>query len=145
MKQLSILIFLLILYNNIIAQDKWYKVTKNDIATMSLELGAGYTTGWREEVLYHPNALFRHFPNLNRNFWDNRISSKRNDIKDANHMLKASYTLMHLTAIAIKVGDFKQYKRWKKVRKIAFDVFKNYCAYQAGFYLSYNLTHKNKL
>lgn len=145
MKKLLILLLCIIIYSNIEAQSKWYTVTKNDIVTMSLELSAGYTTGWREEVLYHPNALFRNFPKLNRNFWDNRISSQRDDLKDANHVLKASYTFMHLTAIAVKVSDFKQYKGWKKVGKITFDVLKNYCAYQLGFYLSYNLTHQNKL
>ena len=136
---------LLLLSFNVHAQKNWYAVTNNDIATMSLELGAGYATGWREEVLYHPNALFRRFPDLNRNFWDNRISSQRDDLKDANHVLKGSYTMMHLAAISIKVGDYKEYKSWQKLLRILYTLGINYAAYQTGFFLSYNLTHKNKL
>ncbi len=127
------------------AQKKWYSISKNDIATMSCEVGAGYLQGWREEVIYHPNALFEHFPKLNPNFWDNRVSWQKGNIKDANHILKFGVTACHLTAIVIKTGDLKNYKGARKILKIVADVAKNYAAYQLGFFLSYNVTHHNKL
>ncbi len=127
------------------AQKKWYSFSKNDIATMSCEMGAGYLQGWREEVIYHPNALFEHFPKLNANFWDNRISWQRGNIKDANHILKFGVTAFHLTAVVIKTGDLKSYKGARKILKIIGDIAKNYAAYQLGFFLSYNVTHHNKL
>jgi hypothetical protein len=143
MKKYS-LIIMFIAFNTAAIAQKWYSVSKNDIATMSLEMGAGYAQGWREEVLYHPNALFAHFPNLNKNFWDNRLSWQRGHIRDANHILKFSVTAFHLTAVAIKIGDYKSLPKKQRVKKILFDVFKNYAAYQLGFFLSYNLTHHNK-
>jgi hypothetical protein len=145
MKHIIYIILFVLITNNLTAQKKWYSITKNDIAIMSLEIGAGYAQGWREEVLYHPNALFRRFPNLNRNFWDNRISWQRNTILDANHVLKATTTTMRLTAICIKIGGWKDLKKQDRWKKILFDIVKYYASYQLGFFLSYNLTHNNQL
>lgn len=108
--------------------------SKNDIPVMSLMFGAGYLVGWREEVLYHPNALFKHFPNLNKNYWDNRRYKRHN----ANHHLKTAYTSMFIAAAVIKIGDKKKWYYY------LIDGVKYVIAYKAGFYASYNLTHKNK-
>lgn len=143
MKQLATILFILI-FLNAGAQKKWYSITKNDLTTMSFEAVAGYGQGWREEVLYHPNALFTHFPNLNRRFWDSRESWKNGNIKDANHLLKAGITLSHLAAVAFKIGNYKEYKK-QRFLKILADIAKNYAAYQIAFFLSYNITHHNKL
>ena len=126
-------------------QQKWYSFSKSDIATLSLEAGAGYAQGWREEVLYHPNALFKHFPNLNRNFWDSRISWQGGGIKDANHLLKAGVTSMHIAAVVVRISDIQKFKGWRRVLKITGDGIKHYAAYQLGFFLAYNVTHKNHL
>lgn len=142
MKQFATILFILICLKAD-AQHKW--ITKNDLATMSLEALAGYGQGWREEVLYHPNALFTHFPNLNHRFWDSRESWKNGNIKDANHLLKAGITLSHLAAVAIKIGNYKEYKKGKRFLKILADIAKNYASYQIGFFLGYNVTHHNKL
>lgn len=126
---------------------KWYSVSKNDLWVMGMEVGAGYSQGWREEVLYHPHQLFKHFPNLNRKFWDARWSWTNGDAYkwDANHVLKGTTTAFHLAALVIKVGDIKAYKRKDRWKKILFDAAKYYLSYQAGFALSYNLTHGNKV
>ena len=122
-----------------------FKISKNDIAIMSIEVGAGYMQGWREETLYHPNELFKHFPNLSRSFWDNRISWKNATKFDANHVLKGGIVASQLVAIVIKTGDLKEYPKRKRLLKILVDLGKYYFSYQLGFFLSYNLTHQNKL
>lgn len=112
---------------------------------MSIEVGAGYMQGWREEVLYHPNALFRHFPKLSRTFWDNRITWQQRGKFDANHVLKGGIVTSQLIAIVIKTGDIKDYPKKKRLLKILIDLGKYYVSYQLGFFLSYNITHHNKL
>jgi hypothetical protein len=102
---------------------------------MGLQFTAGYAQGWREEVLYHPNALFKNHPNLNRSFWDNRQWKRWN----ANHLLKSIVATSHTAAIVIKIGGEK--KNWKQY---AVDAVKYYGSYKLGFFISYNLTHKNK-
>ena len=74
MKILTILI-LLLATQIVIAQKKWYHVSNNDIAVMSIEVVAGYSQGWRDEVQYNTKQLFRQFPNSNRSFWDIRVEN----------------------------------------------------------------------
>lgn len=130
-------------------EKKWYQISSNTVAVMSLQVAGGYAEGWREEVLYHPNELFRRFPNLNRNFWDNRISwqNKRKfaGFQDANHLLKFANTSMNIASVVIKLGDIKSYKKKDRWKKIAFDALLLYASKQAGFFLAYNVTHRNKL
>ena len=148
MKNIIILIMLVALSGSLraqIQQPKWYAINKNQMVTMGLEMTAGYVQGWREEILYHPNALFRNFPKLNPNFFDNRISWQKGNIIDANHLAKGIITGLHLVAVVIKVGDIKKYKGWNKVKKIGGDLVKHYVAYQIGFFLAYNVTHKNPI
>jgi hypothetical protein len=133
------LIILLLLTNAAFAQ---FKITGNDAAIMGLQFTAGYAQGWREEVLYHPNALFINHPNLNRRFWDNRIQSPCGFLNmewNADHLLKSIVTTSHIAAIVIKIGGEK--KNWKQY---AVDAVKYYGSYKLGFFVSYNLTHKNK-
>lgn len=116
-------------------------VTKNDLVIMGIEVGSGYMQGWREEVLYHPNELFRHFPKLSRTFWDNRVTWKQPGKFDANHVLKGGIILSQLVAISVKASDLGK----RSFKKIFLDILKYYASYQLGFFLSYNLTHNNKL
>jgi len=74
MKILTTLI-LLLATQIVIAQKKWYHVSNNDIAVMSIEVVAGYSQGWRDEVQYNTKQLFRQFPNSNRSFWDIRVEN----------------------------------------------------------------------
>jgi hypothetical protein len=143
MKILLILLFPLCCFS----QGKWYKITKNDWLVMSMEVGAGYSQGWREQTLYHPHQLFEQFPNLNRKFWDCRWSWTNGDAYkwDANHVLKGTTSMFHLAAASIKFCDIKSYRKKDLWKKIIFDMAKYYTSYQIGFALSYNLTHHNKL
>lgn len=120
---------------------------KNDIAPMALQLTAGYAQGWREEVLYHPKELFEQFPNLNRNFWDNRINRGSRGIsifRDANHLFKFIVTGTQTASVVIKIGDWKEFPKKDRWKKLLVDIFKYYGAYKLGFYFSYNITHGNK-
>lgn len=129
------------------AQKKWYNISKNDIAIMSIEVAAGYAQGWRDEVQYHPNQLFKQMPNLNRRFWDIRHQDPPTFLNmewDADHALKFAVNGLHVTAVVLKVGDIKQYRKKDRWKKIIFDAAKYYLSYKAGFFLSYNITHKNK-
>jgi hypothetical protein len=120
---------------------------KNDIAPMALQFTAGYAQGWREEVLYHPKELFEQFPNLNRNFWDNRINRGSRGIsilRDANHLLKFVVTGTQTASVVIKVSDWKDFSKKNRWKKLVFDLLKYYGSYKVGFYFSYNITHGNK-
>lgn len=124
-----------------------WSLNKQDIAPMTLQLAAGYAQGWREEVLYHPKALFERFPNLNRNFWDNRINRGSRGIsifRDANHFLKFVVTGTQTASIVIKVSDWKDFPKKDRWKKLLIDLLKYYGAYKLGFYFSYNVTHGNK-
>lgn len=136
MKTLILLLFPVFCFGQNINKNNYrLAVTKNDIAVMSLQFAAGYGQGWREEVLYHPNALFRRFPNLNRSFWDSRQWKRHN----ANHWLKTGVVGCQTLAIVIKIGERK--KNWKAY---AIDMIKYYGSYKLGFFAAYNITHKNK-
>ena len=147
MKKLTILLLFLPLFAS--AQEKkWYTITGNDIAVMSVELAVGYAQGWRDEVIYHPNQLFKRFPNLNRSFWDIRVQNPPGFLNtewDADHVLKATVSSLHVAAVVIKIGDLKDYPKKDRWKKVAFDMVKYYGAYKAGFFLSWNVTHGNKL
>ena len=118
-------------------------ISKNDRIIMGIEVFAGYVQGWREEGLYHPAKFHEHFPSLNPTFWDSRVSWKKKGLFnmswDANHIEKAVVTMSHLVAISFKFGEKPNFL------KILKSVGLNYAAYQAGFLLSYNVTHGNKL
>ena len=129
-------------------KEKLFSISKNDLLVMGIEIAAGYGQGWRDEVLYHPNQLFRQFPNLNRNFWDIRTQNNPGFLNtewDADHVLKGTIAGLHILAVSVKVGDLKEYKGWKnKVLKVVIDGAKYYLSYKIGFTLAYNITHKNK-
>lgn len=145
----TIFIILLSLPLALSAQEKnWYSITGNDIAVMSVEVAAGYAQGWRDEVIYHPNQLFKRFPNLNRNFWDIRVQNPPgllNTEWDADHVLKATISTLHVSAVIIKMGDLKDYPKRDRWKKIAFDLLKYYASYKVGFFLGWNVTNGNKL
>lgn len=116
--------------------------TKKDIAPMALTFAAGYSTGWREEVIYHPNQLFRQYPNLNRKFWDIRVQDKPGFLNtewDADHVLKGTTVLLFTAAVTFKLGEKKKWYLY------ILDGVKYFAAYHIGFYVSYNLQMNNKL
>jgi hypothetical protein len=109
---------------------------------MSTLFAAGYSTGWREEVIQHPNQLFKQYPNLNRNFWDIRVQNPpgfMNTEWDADHVLKGSTATLFVTSVIIKKGEKKKWYYYLS------DGIKYYLSYKAGFFTAYNLTLKNKL
>ena len=100
MKKITFIIVMLVSFSAI-GQKKNNLFAKNDIAPVGLQLVADYAQGWLEEVVYHPNALFRRYPGLNRNFWDCRKWHRWN----ANHLLKT---------IAVSYTHLDVYKRQGK-------------------------------
>ena len=124
---------------------KWYKLST---ASTALSMAAGYSQGWRDEVQYHPNQLFNQFPNLNRNVWDIRVQNKPGFLNtewDADHVLRATTTALHVAAFAVKVGDYRKLHKKHRWKKLLFDAGTQYLAYKAGHFLAWNITHKNKL
>lgn len=102
----------------------------------------------RDEVIYHPNALFRRFPNLNRNFWDIRVQGSKGFLNtqwDADHVLKLAVNASHVAAVVIKFGEKPTGKRWKRVKKYAWEAIKYYGCYKVGFFVSYNIINHNRL
>lgn len=128
------------------AQTKWYKISKNDLWVMGMEVGAGYSKGWGDEIEFHHFELSQRFPGLFKNdnkFWDGRYDN--DGIWDAKHMMSAFTTSFHVAAVVIKIGDLKSYRKKDRWKKITFDALKYYAAYHLGFFLSYNVTHGNKI
>lgn len=116
--------------------------SKSDIAPMLLTMGAGYSTGWREVVIHHPNQLFAQYPNLPRKFWDNRVQSEPGFLNmewNADHVLKGTTVLCFTAAVTLKIGEKKKWY-WYVI-----DGVKYYLCYHLGFFLSYNVQNKNKL
>ena len=110
-----------------------FKLKQSDIAPMSCTFAAGLLQGTREQVLYHPNALFKQFPGLNHKFWDIRQGHRW----DANHYLKAGVASLFTAAIVFRIGDRKKWYWY------FWDGFKYYLPYKLGFFISYNLIFKN--
>lgn len=136
------LLLLLLFPLSLSAQKKWYSISKNDLQVMAIEVGAGYAQGWRDEVIYHPNQLFKQMPNLNRRFWDVRVQDAPGFLNtewDADHVLKFAVNGLHVAAICFKIGDKKKWYLY------LVDAVKYYASYKVGFYLGYNVTHGNKL
>jgi hypothetical protein len=123
-------------------QSKYKWLSKKDIAPMLLCMGAGYSTGWREEVLHHPHQLFAQYPNLNRPFWDIHWQDPPtflNTEVDADHVLKGTTVLLFTAAVTFKIGEKKKWY-WYIV-----DGVKYFVSYHVGFFISYNLQMQNKL
>lgn len=141
MKNLFFIIVLLPLFS--FGQSK-FNLSGNEIAIMSCEFIAGNAQAWRDVVIYHPNQLFKQYPNLNRKFWDIRVQDKPgllNTEWDADHVLKSITVASHIAAVSIKLGSGEKIK----LKAIARSLILNYAAYKAGFFLSYNILNKNKL
>lgn len=121
-----------------------FKITSNDLFLAGTQFIGGGLDGLREQVLYHPNELFKQHPNLNRQYWDSRISWHNKEhvwtpISDANHVLRLGIQTSNLATIGIVIGE-KQ-KNWKVIaRKLILCYLFN----KAGFHLVYDLHFKNK-
>lgn len=136
------------------AQKTWCSplFEKNDWIVYSSQYLSGASDGIREQVLYHPIALFEQFPGLNRQWWDSRISWQNKDnesrllvaFSDANHFFKGSSLMLNCTSIAFSFGDMSQYKKGEIWKEIAKKLVFSYLVNKAGFATSYYLTFKNK-
>lgn len=138
MKLLPILLFI-----SLQANAQKYKIfDKNDFKVLPLLIAAGYTTGLREEVIQHPKSFMLRHPNLNPNFWDNRIQGDKGFLNmewNADHVLKASTAALFTAAVTFKLGEKKKWYYYLA------DGLKSYMAYKAGFFISYHIQEKNKL
>lgn len=138
MKTLILLLFISLSTN----AQKHKLFTKNDLATLPLLVAAGYTTGLREEVIQHPKAFMLRHPNLNPNFWDNRVQGKKGPLNmewNADHVLKGATAMFFTAAVTFKLGEKKKWYYYVA------DGIKSYMAYKAGFVISYHLQERNKL
>ncbi len=124
-----------------------WKPTKNDLLLAGVQLLYGAADGTREEVLYHPNNLFRMHPELNRQWWDSRISWKNKEdtwvaISDANHTLRLFMQASDLATISLVLFEKKTARRqlWKVALRKAVLC---YVARKAGFGAVYYLHFKN--
>ncbi len=126
----------------------WLK--KSDIVPLILTAAAGYTTGVRDHVIYHPNQLFKQHPGLNRNFWDVRVQNPPGFLNtewDADHVFKTATGVFFIAAITLKGCNEPKVKQpWYKVVIGYFiDGLIYYATYKVGFTLGYNVTFGNKL
>jgi hypothetical protein len=122
-----------------------FKITSNDLFLAGTQFIGGGLDGVREQVLYHPNELFKQHQNLNRQYWDSRISWQNKEhvwtpISDANHVLRLGIQTTNLASIAISLTS-KEGKNWKVILK---KILISYLSNKSGFYTIYNLHFKNK-
>jgi hypothetical protein len=142
MKKLPILLLILLSVSNTGVCQKFKLLSKKDIIPAIAMVVAGYSTGVRDEVLYHPNQLFEQYPNLNRKFWDNRVQSEPGFLNmewNADHVFKGVSVLSFCTAVTFRLGEKQKWYLyiWDGLRFLAF--------YKIGFIASYHLQFKNKL
>lgn len=128
----------------------WYKplLQKKDWIVYTAQFLSGFSDGIREQVLYHPNQLFEQFPNLNRQWWDSRISWQNKysispllvAFSDANHGFKGASLILNCVSIAFSLDEIpKKGKALFFIKKIVFSYLSN----KAGFTASYYGVFKN--
>ena len=123
---------------------------KNDWVIYTAQFIAGLADGVREEVLYHPNELFRTHPNLNRQYWDSRISWMNKNgrsklflpFSDANHTLRLIVQTSNLVSISFSFGELSKYPKKERWKVIAKKMLLSYAANKAVFATSYYLYFK---
>lgn len=118
-------------------------LTGNDLLVGSVQLVSGASDGVRDHVLYHPNELFRQYPNLNKSFWDIRESWVNNrwaPFKDANHTFKTVTQTLDLGTVAMAMFEKKQTVK-RAITKVVFA----YLCRKAGFHLTYTLLFHNQI
>lgn len=110
---------------------------------------SGVCTGVRDQVLFHPVALFNQYSRLNRQWWDSRISymNKYSEspalvaFSDANHFFAGAALTLNCVAVAFSFGDMPKHgKAWWLIKRSLI----NYVFNRAGFGTSYYLLFKNK-
>lgn len=125
---------------------KWYNPTKNNLAIFGISILRGGADGQREEVLYHPNNLFKVNPHLNRQYWDQRISWQNRGwaaFKDGNHLCRTTIQLAELLGIGIALLNKKPIK--KKLMPVVGSMIYGYLGNKTGFIGRYVIHFKNKL
>jgi hypothetical protein len=137
------------------AQKKWYQPAfeKNDWVVYAAQYLTGVSSGVREEVIYHPTQLFQMYPNLNRQWWDIRISYKNKytepplfvAFSDANHFFKSTGLVTNCVSIGFSFGDINAYRKKDRWKVIAKKIILSYFANKLGFASSYNWYFRNHL
>ena len=104
-------------------------ITKNDAIVYALQYVAGAANGEHDRILFHPNAFFIDHPNLNRTWWDPRISWHNKYsrswvvqnifvfVTDENHASPAVEHTSFIFSFAISYNDVK--KNWQQIIKSA--------------------------
>lgn len=144
------IIFALLISSTLQAQEKWYKITGNDIGIISCQFIAGTADA------YNQNILFNGFRRGDK-FWDNKISWKNKyknydagdkrpaffgsttflvAVTDGYHFTRGVDRTFTAATIGLVAGELKKFEkkhRWKVVAKkivlsfianrIAFNVF----------------------
>jgi len=137
------------------AQSKWYKplFQKNDWIVYTSQYLSGVSSGAREEVLYHPEQMFDMYSDLNRQWWDSRISYKNKytespllvAFSDANHFFKSAVLVTNCISVGFSFGDFCSYDKKQRWKVIVKKILLSYITNKLGFGTSYYLYFKNKL
>lgn len=129
---------------------KWYKITKNDIAIMSLQAASGVADGFNQAIVHHK---FKQ----GSQFWDNKISWQ-NKYKcfpqdkspayfgsksvlvwttDGFHLTRFIDRSMSVVSVGISLFEVKEYKAdlWKVIVK---KILLSYIANRTAFVIVFN-------
>jgi len=144
MKTLIIILFPTLCFG----QENWKKISKNDVWVSSCFFSYGFVKGWADQIEFHHYEMSIQFPGLFRNgntFWDGRYDD--DGIWDAKHLAAGLQASLMTAAVCIKLGGkrLKEYPKKDRFKKVVFDIIKYDFSRRAGFFLSYNVIHKNQL
>jgi hypothetical protein len=151
MKLFLLLMSMLITMASFSQEKKWYKITKNDLAVMSLQVVSGVADGFNQAIVHHKYGK-------GHQFWDFKLShvnkyknfptdtspayfgSKSFTVRfsDGFHWTRGIMFDANNLSIAISSSDFEDYAkkdRWKVVlKKFVLSSLAN----RAAFALTYN-------
>jgi len=137
----KILIVLMLINVNLIAQNKWYEPTKNEVISVFLLTASGVSNGFHEAINYHGYGKGNGFIDIQTS-WKNKYKNyDAGDYRerfflsksafvaftDLNHATAFSNTGFLVSGTAINFSEFKsqwiQYKGWQRagfiiVRKV---------------------------
>lgn len=133
---------------------KWYKITKNDIIIMSLQVISGAADGVNQAVIHHKFGKGDRFWDI-KTSWTNKLDWPNRDPKffgsttifvmftDGFHLTRFVDRTATFVTIGISFSDFKNYDKkdiWKVVAKKA---VLSLIANKLTFVLVYNNLHGN--
>lgn len=121
---------------------KWYAVTPNDGVIMGLQAVAGSADGLNQVLVHHIHTFERYYPSADMTWWDPRISQDRKQhmwtpVSDGFHVTRSVEHVANYTSIALSAGEFMQYEKKDRWKRVAFKLLYSFVVNRVAFNLVY--------